>query len=102
MNILHYLAPLVSPLSALLVATLADVLLRLLPQARDRMGPLFGLPARLAENLEAKLNRPERSLRTRRTRGRITFVLVVLLGAWLEQNPAGYLLQRDTLEEFRP
>lgn len=83
MNILMYLQPLTPVLSAILLATIADILLRLIPQARDRLMPLLGLPAGLAENLNRKLNRNQRSKDSRFNRGIITLIFMIVFGLTL-------------------
>ena len=88
MNFLTYLQPLTPTLSAILLATIADVLLRLVPQARDRIMPLLGLPAALAEKLNRKLNRNQRSRDSRFNRGIISLIFMALFGVIL-----GYVLQ---------
>jgi adenosylcobinamide-phosphate synthase len=80
MNYLIYLQPLTSILSAILLAILVDIGLRLLPQARDRLLPLLGLPARLALSLNRKLNREERARETRYNRGIFTFIVILVFG----------------------
>lgn len=77
---LHFLQPLLSPLSAVLLAVMVDMLLRLVPQARDRIDPLLGIPARFALRFEKKLNRKTRGKKTREMRGVITLVLVLIIG----------------------
>lgn len=79
MTLLAYLQPLTPVLSAVLVAVIADILLRLVPQARDRLWPLFGAPAALAEHLMRKLNRRERTKKVRFSRGIITLSIVTLV-----------------------
>jgi adenosylcobinamide-phosphate synthase len=83
MNYLIYLQPLTSILSAILLAILVDIALRLLPQARDRLMPLLGLPAGLALSLNRRLNRQERATNTRYNRGIFTFAVIVLFGFML-------------------
>lgn len=80
MNALVYLQPLTPVLSAILVAVIVDILLRLVPQARDRMGPVFGLPAAMAHSLLRKLNRKERAQNVRFTRGIITLLAMAFVG----------------------
>lgn len=80
MNFLTYLQPLTPTLSAILLATIADILLRLLPQARDRLMPLLGLPSGLAQSLNRKLNRNQRSQDSRFNRGIISFVFMLSFG----------------------
>lgn len=87
---LHFLQPLVSPLSAILLAVIVDMLLRLLPQARDRLDPLMGIPARMAMRLEAKLNRAERHAKTREMRGVITLILMIVIGVILGVGVAAF------------
>jgi adenosylcobinamide-phosphate synthase len=83
MPFLHFLQPLIPVLSAVLVAILGDALLRLLPQARDRLDPLLGIPARMAERLMSKLNRAERAQKTRASRGLITLLFMVIVAVAL-------------------
>jgi len=80
MNALAYLQPLTPVLSAALVAVLVDILLRLGPQARDRVWPLLGLPAAMAHSLKRKLDRKERGQKTRFTRGIITLFAMAIVG----------------------
>jgi adenosylcobinamide-phosphate synthase len=80
MNTLAYLQPLTPTLSAILLALLVDIGLRLLPQARDRIAPLLGLPARLAASLNRRLNRKERTYNTRYNRGIFTLIVVLSFG----------------------
>src|SRR5690606_27106961 len=81
MSLFQFLQPLVPMLSAVLVAVLVDVALRfLVPPARDRMDPLFGIPARFAHRLENKLNRAERALSVRLTRGFIALGIMAAIG----------------------
>lgn len=80
MNILVYLQPLAPMLSAMLAAVIVDIVLRLVPQARDRMDPLLGIPARLAAALSRKLNRSERPKHVRFSRGIITLMVVMGMG----------------------
>jgi adenosylcobinamide-phosphate synthase len=80
MSVLVFLQPLVPMLSAVLTAVLVDVSLRFLaPPARDRVDPLFGIPASVAGRLERTLNRVERTLKVRRTRGAIAFSAIIFL-----------------------
>lgn len=67
-------------LSGLLLALCVDVLTRLAPVMRDYLPPLFGIPARMAQRLESKLNRSTRDLKTRAGRGGTTLVLMLGLG----------------------
>src|SRR5690242_11948101 len=83
MPFLHFLQPLIPVLSAVLVAILGDALLRLLPQARDRLDPLLGIPARMADRLMNKLNRAERAKKTRASRGLITLLFMVIVAVAL-------------------
>ena len=80
MNYLSYLHPLTPVLSAVLVAIIADILLRLVPQLRDRVGPVLGLPGRLAQSLLRKLNRPGRAQKVRLSRGIITLLIIIIVG----------------------
>ncbi len=80
---MQYLSTLTPVLSAVLVATILDILLRLLPQARDRMLPLLGVPAALAQSLNRKLNRSERGKNTRYNRGVITLGIMMAAGLLL-------------------
>lgn len=80
MNALIYLQPLTPVLSAVMVALVADILLRMVPQARDRIWPLLGLPAMLAAGLQHRLNRMERARQTRQVRGMITVGIMLMAG----------------------
>jgi adenosylcobinamide-phosphate synthase len=80
---LQFLQPLTPMLSAVLVAIVADMLLRLLPQARDRLDPLLGIPARFASRFDRKLNRRERSMNTRASRGVFTLLFMLAVGVAL-------------------
>ena len=83
MNFLVYLQPLTPTLSAILLATIADILLRLIPQARDHLMPLLGLPANMASTLNRRLNRKQRSQGSRFNRGMITLIFMILFGLLL-------------------
>lgn len=80
MNSMLFLQPLAPILSAILLATIADIVLRLFSDARDRIAPLLGIPARFAARLEAKLNRKSRPRHVRHSRGLITLGVMVLIG----------------------
>lgn len=80
MHFLIFLQPLTPTLSAILLATVADILLRLIPQARDRIPPLLGLPAQLAAGLNRRLNRKGRSGESRFNRGIITLIFILFFG----------------------
>ncbi len=99
MNVLHVLQPLVSPLAAILLAVMVDVLLRLIPQARDRIDPLLGIPARFAARFEKKLNRATRARKTRASRGMITFLLIIVIACVLAIGVAGLAAR---YEQFEP
>lgn len=83
MNFLHALQPLAPVLTAILVALLADIVLRLAGGLRDRVDPLLGIPAGVAACLLRKLNRAERARKVRFNRGIITLVIVILLSLLL-------------------
>lgn len=99
MTTLQFLAPLVSPLSAVLLAVIVDMLLRLLPQARDRLDPLLGIPARFTQRFETKLNRASRGKKTRETRGVITLLFILAIALILGAGAAGFV---DTYEAAEP
>lgn len=80
---MQILQPLIPMLSAMLVAVIADVLLRLVPQARDRVLPLLGLPAGLAGWLKRKLNRDNRAKHVRLNRGIISLLAILFVGTML-------------------
>lgn len=80
MTPLQFLQPLAPVLSAILLATIADVVLRLFSGARDRFDPLLGIPARMALRLETKLNRRERPRNVRYSRGIITLLIMIAIG----------------------
>jgi adenosylcobinamide-phosphate synthase len=84
MNFFTHLQPLVPLLSAVLVALLADAVTRLLvPDFRDRLDPLLGVPARMARRLHDKLNRAVRTRADRAGRGFIAFVMIMGVGGVL-------------------
>lgn len=70
---------LVTMTSALLVALILDVLLRLIPQLRDWIAPFMGIPARFFMRIEKKLNRSERPFAVRRIRGYIALLLLFFI-----------------------
>lgn len=80
MTPLQFLQPLAPVLSAILLATIADVVFRLFAGARDRFDPLLGVPARMASRLEAKLNRRNRPRNVRYSRGIITLAIMIVIG----------------------
>lgn len=92
MSHLYLLQPLTPVLSAVLAAVLADIVLRLVPQARDRVDPLLGFPVRMAAGLARRLNRRERTRDVRFNRGVITLFLMILTGIVLAG--AAYLVVR--------
>lgn len=80
LTVLQPLAPL---LSAVLLALVMDVLLRLLAGVRDHVDPLLGIPSGMANWLQRKLNRVERSRVVLLARGRIALMAMVVLGVVL-------------------
>lgn len=80
MELAAFLQRLTPVLSVLLAALALDIGLRLFGGLRDRIDPLLGLPAALADFLQRKLNRPERTLSVRRQRSLIAFVILLVLG----------------------
>ncbi len=94
MSSFQFLQPLVPMLSAVLATVLVDVALRfLVPPARDRFDPLLGIPARVAQRLESKLNRVERTLAARGTRGLIALLVLLALGVVLGAGLTGFSKQ---------
>lgn len=83
MTELYFLQHLSAPLSAILLALTCDMLTRIAPVVRDYLPPLFGMPARMAARLEAKLNRTERTVATRRSRGMTSLALMLGLAVVL-------------------
>lgn len=95
---MHMLQHCVPMLSALLMALSLDVLSRIAPALRDHLSPLFGIPARMAQRLEKKLNLLSRPKGVRAARGITSLGALVVLGLILGAGAKGLAAQNSLVE----